>query len=243
MTMFDIETSIRDWKRSLLAREGLLAEHADELEDHVREELARLRGGVLSDDEAFLIATRRLGGAEAIAQEFDRSHPRATWRRRWTWMLLGYLALNVAFRLILTTAMFALAIARAGSPAIGGAAYSVVLLLGLAVVIAFARWTGRTDQLAPHRGPLSRRLGAKTVISLAVLATAILVVVPWGGIWANAAAMSSIQASGQSAWMGFMVYPQLSLWLAPIIALWILVWLDRNRLRSDDALLASADRS
>lgn len=91
--MFDDEAAIRGWRRTLLASGTLRAEDVDELEDHLRQEIERLSAlarpgdAALSSEEVFVLATRRLGRTEALAEEFAKADPGAAWRRRWIWML------------------------------------------------------------------------------------------------------------------------------------------------------------
>jgi hypothetical protein len=98
--MFDLELNIEGWKRALLAREAMLAEHVDELEDHLREEMARLRALSLSDEESFFVARRRVGDVDALAVEYAKVVGRGTRRGELQWMLLGF-ALLAAFCTVL----------------------------------------------------------------------------------------------------------------------------------------------
>ena len=73
----DLPRHIREWRRSL----GDLTEsQKDELEDHLREQLAELNGLGLSDDERVMVAAMRVGRPEALAAEFV--HPQA-----YAWLL------------------------------------------------------------------------------------------------------------------------------------------------------------
>ena len=88
-----IERNIQSWRRDLEEREGVRADHADELEDHLREEVAHLQKAALSEDEIFRIAVERLGRPAAIAAELERADSAGVWRKRWMWMLVGYVVL------------------------------------------------------------------------------------------------------------------------------------------------------
>jgi hypothetical protein len=68
--MSDIERQIEQWRIGLAASELLGNSDVSELENHLREEMEQLKTSDLSDEEAFLIARRRLGDTEALAAEF-----------------------------------------------------------------------------------------------------------------------------------------------------------------------------
>ena len=80
-TCFDLETAIGQW-RSRAAAESAIAAHAvAELEEHLRTGVDQLVATGLNSEEAFLIATRRLGKTGALAAEFHRADPGAVWKR------------------------------------------------------------------------------------------------------------------------------------------------------------------
>ena len=54
---------------------------AEELEDHLREQIASLGDGGLSEDEAFLVAVKRMGAIDALTREFAREHSDRLWKQ------------------------------------------------------------------------------------------------------------------------------------------------------------------
>ena len=52
-----------------------------ELEDHLREQVARLVDAGLSTDEAFLVAVKRLGDLDSLSREFAREHSDRLWKQ------------------------------------------------------------------------------------------------------------------------------------------------------------------
>ena len=52
-----------------------------ELEDHLRGQLDALKGAGLAEDEAFLVAVKRMGAVDALSQEFAREHSDRLWRQ------------------------------------------------------------------------------------------------------------------------------------------------------------------
>ena len=90
-TRFDLNQQVTRWRNSLLAREAMDAEGVRELDSHLREAMVELHAKGLSEEEAFLLATRRLGDANALAAQFERDDPISAWKRRVFWMLAGVL--------------------------------------------------------------------------------------------------------------------------------------------------------
>ena len=65
-----IDKKIREWRDYCLSSGCISDSDIDELEDHLREEIASLIQKSLSEEEAFLIAVRRMGNLPSIAKEF-----------------------------------------------------------------------------------------------------------------------------------------------------------------------------
>jgi len=74
----DIERQIECWRRSLPASLAERPDVIDELEGHLRDELARLVAGGVAADEAWAKAVERLGTPDALAAEFAKVPP-ARW--------------------------------------------------------------------------------------------------------------------------------------------------------------------
>jgi hypothetical protein len=77
----ELETQIAQWCRYLRQHHTISAADVDEMEDHLREQVADLTAAGLSDDEAFLIAVKRMGSADAISREFAREHSDRLWKQ------------------------------------------------------------------------------------------------------------------------------------------------------------------
>src|SRR5690606_6513963 len=50
-------------------------------EDHLREQIATLGAEGLSEDEAFLVAVKRMGAIDALTREFAREHSERLWKQ------------------------------------------------------------------------------------------------------------------------------------------------------------------
>lgn len=76
-----LETRIAEWRAQLRVPTAITAEEAEELEGHLRDEAAVLLAAGLDEDEAFLIAIRRLGAIDAISAEFARTNSARLWKQ------------------------------------------------------------------------------------------------------------------------------------------------------------------
>lgn len=93
--MSSLNDLIDNWRQKTSASDTLRAEDLDELEQHLRESVDELKNFGLSDDEAVLIASRRLGDVDEIEAEFSKIDVARSWRRRVCWMMLGFVAFQV----------------------------------------------------------------------------------------------------------------------------------------------------
>lgn len=75
------ETRIGEWRSAILRNRAVTESDADELEEHLREQVADLGRAGLSGDEAFLIAMRRLGEVDRITAEYAREHSDRLWKQ------------------------------------------------------------------------------------------------------------------------------------------------------------------
>ena len=76
-----IEEQIMTWRTYVARKEAIDGRDVDELEDHLRGEIDRLEASGLSDDEAFLVAVKRLGGLDDLSREFAREHSERLWKQ------------------------------------------------------------------------------------------------------------------------------------------------------------------
>jgi hypothetical protein len=76
-----LEEGIAEWRAYLRRRQAIHSVDADELEDHLRSQVSTLVGAGLVEDEAFLIAVKRIGDLDALSREFAREHSERLWKR------------------------------------------------------------------------------------------------------------------------------------------------------------------
>jgi len=77
----ETENQIAGWRAAILRGRAVDAADADELEGHLREQVADLETAGLAPDEAFLIAVKRLGEVDALTAEFAREHSDRLWKQ------------------------------------------------------------------------------------------------------------------------------------------------------------------
>jgi hypothetical protein len=231
--MFDVEAGIRDWKRELLASEAVRAEDADELEDHLRQMIEELsvpqptRKALLSLEEAVLIAKRRLGGSQALAHEFAKADPGAVWRRRWIWMLSGFVGIEfVSFVIRYSAVIFRGRWFNPNSLG-GGILYSAVVFLAIAGIIALAYRASRAPASQGVSRFASRVLSSRSgIVGLALLAFAPgALLVPLGITEIITQPDGTVTRSHSHN----LAFAQVGLSVAPIAALALLLWKDRLR--------------
>lgn len=75
------EAQIGRWRGWVQRRQAISTADVDELEDHLREQVADLRATGLDDDEAFLVAIKRMGNLDAVSHEFAREHSERLWKQ------------------------------------------------------------------------------------------------------------------------------------------------------------------
>lgn len=76
-----LEERIGEWRNYIRRRQALEAVDVDELEDHLRSQVESLKQAGLDEDEAFLVAVKRLGDLDSLSQEFAREYSERLWKQ------------------------------------------------------------------------------------------------------------------------------------------------------------------
>ena len=76
-----IDDQVAQWRSYLRRRQSIHSVDIVELEDHLRELVALLVKAGLANDEAFLVAVKRLGNLDAVSREFAREHSERLWKQ------------------------------------------------------------------------------------------------------------------------------------------------------------------
>jgi hypothetical protein len=76
-----LEEQIAQWRSYLRRRRTFHGPHVEELEDHLRDQVAALTEAGLTGDEAFLVAVKRMGSLDELSREFAREHSERLWKQ------------------------------------------------------------------------------------------------------------------------------------------------------------------
>ena len=76
-----LEEHIAQWREYLRRRQVVHGADVEELEGHLRDQLAALTEAGLTGDEAFLVAVKRMGSLDALSREFARAHSDRLWKQ------------------------------------------------------------------------------------------------------------------------------------------------------------------
>ena len=79
--MDSLEAQIAEWRAYVASAPGVNGHDVDELEDHLRHQIAELSAAGLTADEGFLIAVKRLGDVDGLSREFAREHSGRLWKQ------------------------------------------------------------------------------------------------------------------------------------------------------------------
>jgi hypothetical protein len=79
--MESVESQIAEWRAYVADAPGVDGHDVDELEDHLRHQIAELNAAGLTADEAFLVAVKRMGDLDALSREFAREHSGRLWKQ------------------------------------------------------------------------------------------------------------------------------------------------------------------
>jgi hypothetical protein len=76
-----LEEQIGQWRTYLRRRRAINGPDVEELETHLRDQLGALTQAGLVEDEAFLVAVKRMGSLDALSREFAREHSERLWKQ------------------------------------------------------------------------------------------------------------------------------------------------------------------
>ena len=108
-----LEGQIARWREFVRRRRAIHGQDVAELEDHLRSQVTALADTGLDDDEAFLVAVKRMGSLDALSREFAREHSERLWKQ-----------------LVMSPA--------ADEPSAAAGRFETLIVLGLAIAAALA---------------------------------------------------------------------------------------------------------
>jgi hypothetical protein len=79
--MESVESQIAEWRAYVANAPAVNGHDVDELEDHLRHQIAELNAVGLTADEAFLVAVKRMGDLDGLSREFAREHSGRLWKQ------------------------------------------------------------------------------------------------------------------------------------------------------------------
>jgi hypothetical protein len=79
--MDGVESQIAEWRAYVAKAPAVNGRDVDELEAHLRDQIAELDAAGLAADEAFLVAVKRMGDLDTLSREFAREHSGRLWKQ------------------------------------------------------------------------------------------------------------------------------------------------------------------
>src|SRR5918996_1630085 len=76
-----LESQIAEWRAYVGKAPAVNGHDLDELEGHLRDQIAELDAAGLTADEAFLVAVKRMGDIDTLSREFAREHSGRLWKQ------------------------------------------------------------------------------------------------------------------------------------------------------------------
>lgn len=76
-----IEEQISQWREFLRRRQAIHPSDVQELEAHLRDQVTALTDAGLAEDEAFLVAVKRMGDLDELSREFAQEHSERLWKQ------------------------------------------------------------------------------------------------------------------------------------------------------------------
>lgn len=142
-TPFDLNHSFKQWRGQLAQSPAIKHENLAELEAHLRDSIAGLQAKGLSEGEAFLVATKRLGPPAQLTTEFGKVNMAGVWLNRIQWMVVGGFLFSAATIVVGTARQLIVPINRLTGYMWLKGFYPTVWLTTLVVIgvwFVFARW-------------------------------------------------------------------------------------------------------
>lgn len=155
--MFELENEIAGWKQAVDSNGVVSWEEISELESHLRESVALLSEKGLAEQEAFVVATIRLGHPAALQEEYAKNDLTARWKQPMFWMLSGYLGYLVISGMVSALGAMTNSVMALGGFAESATAIAMISLMSIAwSSVIFIVFRGR-QQFGKKNGVLPRK--------------------------------------------------------------------------------------
>jgi hypothetical protein len=179
--MHNLEKSITEWRKTMMAAPAVSHETLDELENHLRENVEQLVRSGMTEPDAFEHAVAQLGGARMIGSEF-RKLDQSTWLP---------VKLVIGFGLMLAVAMMIFAIAQLDAGRmnflLAGHVFAVTLGYGTTFLVGALGICFVAQRCLSDLSPVRMRSLTRVTFTLGCVAaglTAVAVIL--GMVWAKA---------------------------------------------------------
>lgn len=96
---FDVEQAVKKHLAAIAATGSLMPEDSRELASHLGDSVEQLMLQGLSGEEAFLVATKRLGTERQLAAEYAKINPSMKANRIWVYLIFGFAGILACFGL------------------------------------------------------------------------------------------------------------------------------------------------
>lgn len=104
--MYRLKESIESWKQKLYISNSFTNSDIEELESHLLDEIDLLKEKELTEEEAFYVASNRLGSVELLSTEFTKINTKSIYLKRVVWLLGGYILISFIQQLITTFSLY-----------------------------------------------------------------------------------------------------------------------------------------
>jgi hypothetical protein len=171
--MFDLEQRLGEWKAGFVSAESLRDADVEELEQHVRDAMASLTGAGLTQEEAFIIATRRVGAPAALGPEFAKVNGTHVWSQRAFWLVAGALGYIVCRLAIGASASIGVVLVGLAGGSVASMGYTALIVTCAGWLLAAGlvySWRDRTARIAPLTRRSAGLFAAGMTLALVVVA-------------------------------------------------------------------------
>jgi hypothetical protein len=171
-TMFNVDENIRQWRRELNNAEVCHSSDLEELELHLRDEMSHLGDKGLSDEEAFMVASRRLGNKEHLTSEFAKVNTHTLFARRLLWVCVGVLAsmliprISATFTNAVALGALQIGMTQSGLYVLIPSLQTITLMIGVLAIVYFIKQFSDYATSPTWRIPFKNKLSFFMVLAL-----------------------------------------------------------------------------
>ena len=135
--MFDLNSSIENWKAKLIASGIYSNEDLDELEAHLKDEMDNLiEKNSLGEEDAFILAKHKIGEVKELKTEYKKVNNVLLWKKRVLLLIGGYLFIKslVSIHSLLLVFLFS---GKKGLEILN-VSYPIILFIAFTILIALS---------------------------------------------------------------------------------------------------------